>query len=241
MGLAVASNLFWAAVLSVTFPRMLAVMGSLGAFAFYAWVTSHSSSNDITCFPNGYTAALIYWLLSWSFFSCQRPSCTLSKNSTMSVGLTRLPPWSNRLLLMQSVSRQRVSPVTSSLKPSRIWRSIAFIQKADALGEILFMKSLLTAGPRTPLASKMVVAVWVANNRLRIICRPKCPLTRGVLRYIGAGYWHVAYEFMVLHWWFMAWKSTGSIKYFTFSFDGWNFVANFFGFPVQSFAPQFMF
>lgn len=36
MGLAVSTNLFWAAVLSLTFPRMLAVMGSLGAFAFYA-------------------------------------------------------------------------------------------------------------------------------------------------------------------------------------------------------------
>ncbi|MCJ1262775.1 hypothetical protein MMC22_002645 [Lobaria immixta] len=36
MGLAVSTNLFWAAVLSVTFPRMLAVMGSLGAYAFYA-------------------------------------------------------------------------------------------------------------------------------------------------------------------------------------------------------------
>ncbi|KAI9878884.1 MAG: hypothetical protein M1830_010240 [Pleopsidium flavum] len=36
MGFAVATNLFWAAVLSVTFPRMLAVMGAFGAFAFYA-------------------------------------------------------------------------------------------------------------------------------------------------------------------------------------------------------------
>lgn len=36
MGFAVATNLFWAGALSVTFPRMLAVMGAVGAFGFYA-------------------------------------------------------------------------------------------------------------------------------------------------------------------------------------------------------------
>jgi hypothetical protein len=36
MGFAVATNLFWAAVLSVTFPSMLGVMGAVGAFTFYA-------------------------------------------------------------------------------------------------------------------------------------------------------------------------------------------------------------
>lgn len=36
MGLAVATNLFWAAVLGITLPRMLHVFGILGAFAFYA-------------------------------------------------------------------------------------------------------------------------------------------------------------------------------------------------------------
>ena len=33
---AVATNLFWAGVLSVTFPRMLYVMGATGTFCFYA-------------------------------------------------------------------------------------------------------------------------------------------------------------------------------------------------------------
>lgn len=36
MSWAVATCLFWAAVLSITFPRMLAVMGGTGAFLFYA-------------------------------------------------------------------------------------------------------------------------------------------------------------------------------------------------------------
>lgn len=36
MGFAVATNLFWAAMLTITFPRMLAAMTALGAFAFYA-------------------------------------------------------------------------------------------------------------------------------------------------------------------------------------------------------------
>lgn len=36
MSWAVATCLFWAAVLSITFPRMLAVMGTTGAFLFYA-------------------------------------------------------------------------------------------------------------------------------------------------------------------------------------------------------------
>ncbi|KAE8345238.1 hypothetical protein BDV24DRAFT_178706 [Aspergillus arachidicola] len=36
MSFAVATNLFWAAVLGITFPRMLAVMSPTGAFAFYA-------------------------------------------------------------------------------------------------------------------------------------------------------------------------------------------------------------
>jgi hypothetical protein len=34
MSWAVATCLFWAAVLSITFPRMLTVMGGTGAFAF---------------------------------------------------------------------------------------------------------------------------------------------------------------------------------------------------------------
>ena len=36
MSWAVATCLFWAAVLSITFPRMLAVMSTTGAFGFYA-------------------------------------------------------------------------------------------------------------------------------------------------------------------------------------------------------------
>lgn len=36
MGWAVATNLFWAAVLGITLPRMLDAMGIVGAFAFYA-------------------------------------------------------------------------------------------------------------------------------------------------------------------------------------------------------------
>jgi hypothetical protein len=36
MGWAVATNLFWAAVLSITFPRLLAAFGPVGAFGFYA-------------------------------------------------------------------------------------------------------------------------------------------------------------------------------------------------------------
>ncbi|ORY85065.1 galactose-proton symporter [Protomyces lactucae-debilis] len=36
MGFAVATCLFWAAVLSITFPRMLAAFGPLGSFMFYA-------------------------------------------------------------------------------------------------------------------------------------------------------------------------------------------------------------
>ena len=36
MAWAVATCLFWAAVLSITFPRMLAVMTPQGAFGFYA-------------------------------------------------------------------------------------------------------------------------------------------------------------------------------------------------------------
>jgi sugar porter (SP) family MFS transporter len=36
MSWAVATNLFWAAVLSVTYPRMVGVMGEIGAFGFYA-------------------------------------------------------------------------------------------------------------------------------------------------------------------------------------------------------------
>lgn len=36
MGWAVATNLFWAAVLSITFPRLLAALGPVGAFCFYA-------------------------------------------------------------------------------------------------------------------------------------------------------------------------------------------------------------
>ncbi len=36
MSWAVATNLFYASVLSITFPRMLGVLGSTGAFAFYA-------------------------------------------------------------------------------------------------------------------------------------------------------------------------------------------------------------
>jgi Sugar (and other) transporter len=39
MGWAVATCLFWAAVLSITFPRLLRAFGSFGAFAFYAYVT----------------------------------------------------------------------------------------------------------------------------------------------------------------------------------------------------------
>ena len=33
---AVATNLFWAAVISVTFPRMVGAFGNTGAFGFYA-------------------------------------------------------------------------------------------------------------------------------------------------------------------------------------------------------------
>ena len=33
---AVATTLFWASVLSVTFPRMLGALGPVGAFGFYA-------------------------------------------------------------------------------------------------------------------------------------------------------------------------------------------------------------
>ena len=33
---AVATNLFWAAVISVTFPRMVGAFGNPGAFGFYA-------------------------------------------------------------------------------------------------------------------------------------------------------------------------------------------------------------
>ena len=33
---AVATNLFWAAVISVTFPRMVGAFGDVGAFGFYA-------------------------------------------------------------------------------------------------------------------------------------------------------------------------------------------------------------
>lgn len=33
---AVATNLFWAAVISVTFPRMVGAFGNVGAFGFYA-------------------------------------------------------------------------------------------------------------------------------------------------------------------------------------------------------------
>jgi MFS family permease len=36
MGWAVATNLFWAAVLSITFPRLLSAFGPVGAFGFYA-------------------------------------------------------------------------------------------------------------------------------------------------------------------------------------------------------------
>jgi ABC-type dipeptide/oligopeptide/nickel transport system permease subunit len=36
MAWAVATCLFWAAVLSITFPRMLAAMSVVGAFGFYA-------------------------------------------------------------------------------------------------------------------------------------------------------------------------------------------------------------
>ncbi|MCJ1386804.1 hypothetical protein MMC17_009932 [Xylographa soralifera] len=36
MGFAVATNLLWAAILSVTFPSMLAAIGTIGAFSFYA-------------------------------------------------------------------------------------------------------------------------------------------------------------------------------------------------------------
>ena len=36
MGFAVATNLFWAAILSLTFPAMLFAMGPTGAFGFYA-------------------------------------------------------------------------------------------------------------------------------------------------------------------------------------------------------------
>jgi len=36
MAFAVATNLFWAAVLSLTFPRLLAAFGPTGAFGFYA-------------------------------------------------------------------------------------------------------------------------------------------------------------------------------------------------------------
>jgi hypothetical protein len=36
MAWAVATNLFWASVLSLTFPRMLSAMGPTGAFGFYA-------------------------------------------------------------------------------------------------------------------------------------------------------------------------------------------------------------
>jgi len=37
MSWAVATNLFWASVLSVTFPRILEAFGSTGAFGFYAY------------------------------------------------------------------------------------------------------------------------------------------------------------------------------------------------------------
>jgi hypothetical protein len=33
---AVATNLFWAAVIGLTFPRMLGAFGTVGAFGFYA-------------------------------------------------------------------------------------------------------------------------------------------------------------------------------------------------------------
>jgi hypothetical protein len=36
MGWAVATCLFWAAVLSITFPRLLAAFSPTGAFGFYA-------------------------------------------------------------------------------------------------------------------------------------------------------------------------------------------------------------
>jgi hypothetical protein len=36
MAWAVSTNLFWASVLSLTFPRMLSAMGATGAFGFYA-------------------------------------------------------------------------------------------------------------------------------------------------------------------------------------------------------------
>lgn len=42
MSWAVATCLFWAAVLSVTFPRMLAVLGNQGSFGFYAYVAVFS-------------------------------------------------------------------------------------------------------------------------------------------------------------------------------------------------------
>lgn len=35
MGWAVATNLFWAAVLSITFPRLLTELGPVSAFGFY--------------------------------------------------------------------------------------------------------------------------------------------------------------------------------------------------------------
>lgn len=38
MAWAVATCLFWAAVLSITFPRMLDAMTPTGAFGFYAYV-----------------------------------------------------------------------------------------------------------------------------------------------------------------------------------------------------------
>jgi MFS family permease len=39
MAWAVATNLFWAAVLGITFPAMLAAMRTVGAFCFYAFVS----------------------------------------------------------------------------------------------------------------------------------------------------------------------------------------------------------
>ncbi|OJJ51536.1 hypothetical protein ASPZODRAFT_163358 [Penicilliopsis zonata CBS 506.65] len=94
MSWAVATCLFWASVLSITFPRMLSVMGSTGAFGFYAGL-------NVTAF-----VMIFLWVPETKQRTLEELDCVFSVPTSvhMHYQVTKaLPYWVRRYILRQDV------------------------------------------------------------------------------------------------------------------------------------------
>ena len=111
---AVATCLFWASILSLTFPRLLRAFGSVGAFGFYAGLNVVAMTMIFLLMPGEYLLCCLFFCC----YSCKIPTETkqrtleeldyvfavpTSKHANYQLK-TFLPYWVRRYVLFQKVT-----------------------------------------------------------------------------------------------------------------------------------------